>query len=57
MDPTGQLRGPGAGGPDPWTLGPSTEGGDGDKLSPSWARGEVFPPELVRSTHEQSIVS
>jgi len=27
-------------------------GGNGDKLSPSWARGESLPPELVRSTHE-----
>ena len=24
--------------------GPSTEGGDGDKLSPSWARVESLPP-------------
>jgi len=31
-------------------------GGDGDKLSPSWARGESLPSELVRSTYEQSVV-
>jgi len=34
-------------------------GGDGDKLSPSWARGGKSspPPELGRLTHEQSIVN